>query len=1167
MKKLLLLIILSGFHYAERAVAQTPSSELGSPLITTWTPQDYGADPTNRSIVQDDRGVIYVCNNSGILEYDGVSWRLIALPDMRNCFSMARNSSGRIFVGGGGELGYLSPDLDMSGGNMRFVSLLPLLPEEMRDFRQVISINVVNDIVYFNTGGHLFRFTPTDTSRSYPDMSGEIYVWKTDHSFHYGYQVYDEFYIQDTGKGLMHLQGDSLHLVPGGEQFSNVIHGPGVTIQLMLPYAYPHLPAGNHQTNAGPQHRQPEPSHRQAEPGRDIGSEPFRTILVGDPNRGLFLYDGQTFHPFETEADEYLLENWMIFPGAALSDGRLLLNTLFGGVVMLDHNGKHLQTINRSKGLPNNRVSHVYPDPIRPETIWMALDNSIARVEVAGPYSRFNADQGLESAVTQIQRHRGVLYAATGSGIFYLDPATEMFKPEILLPGRSGMVAFDDNMLVSNFGGVFSIDREQGMMVQRSVTGEFFRAIVTKPSNREKGLFFVGLTNGLAALRLENGVLQHEGHAPGIQDEIRTLVETDDGTLWAGTQTSGVLRLTFPGNGELNWQDVQVESFGTGHGLPDGWVRVQKINDTPYFSTYNNIYRFDAANQQFVQDSTFMVVAGNPGWALFEDGREQVWVLGRGMAMGTRQADGEYQWLKDPFRRFSDNIFYTVYPDKNGVVWFGGPDGIIRYDSKVEVNYTADYPALVRRVVTGDESIIFNGAEGLSPTAPAIAYANNNLRFAYSASAYEDPVRLQFQTRLEGFDREWSGWSNRTEREFTNLPPGDYRFRVRAMNIYDHVSREAAYSFTILPPWWRTWWAYGVYFFLFGLAVLATDRVQRRRLLKKERERSEAQRKELELQKAAELKLAYDKLEKAHEHLKSAQDQLVQQEKLASLGQLTAGIAHEIKNPLNFVNNFSDVSLELIEEAREEVRRVTEDGGPGSEKAKVKRQKSPFEGGKNDKVVQGDEEEPGYASNPDLILEILDDIESNLRKIHEHGSRADGIVKSMLQHSRGGDGKMEPTDLNALVKEYVNLAFHGMRAGKDPINVDIELDLDDDVGDVPLIAEDFSRVILNLCNNAFDAMRTLSAERLAQSESYSPKLTVSTKSENGAILIEVKYNGPGIPDEIKDKILQPFFTTKKGTQGTGLGLSITHDIVKAHGGDIAIDSSPQGTTFKISLKS
>src|SRR6056297_3365426 len=333
-------------------------------------------------------------------------------------------------------------------------------------------------------------------------------------------------------------------------------------------------------------------------------------------------------------------------------------------------------------------------------------------------------------------------------------------------------------------------------------------------------------------------------------------------------------------------------------------------------------------------------------------------------------------------------------------------------------------------------------------------------------------------------------------------------------------------------------------------------------------------------------------IEDALSELKATQSQLVQQEKLASLGQLTAGIAHEIKNPLNFVNNFSDVSLELVEEVRDEVRRMTADGGP--EDSPLSRGEGIAEGGGRgvSGAPTGASEKDGEASDdsfdPDLILEILDDIEANLKTIHKHGSRADSIVKSMLQHSRGGDGKMESTPLNSLIKEYVNLAFHGMRAGNDPINVDIDLQLDDEVGEVALIAEDFSRVILNLTNNAFDAMRSTLTEDggpgtgeksplegsgdpersrgVSAVEDYHPKLMVKTQKTGTTVTIEIEDNGPGIPDDMKDKILQPFFTTKKGTQGTGLGLSITNDIVKAHGGSMEIDSHPQnGSTFIISL--
>ena len=327
----------------------------------------------------------------------------------------------------------------------------------------------------------------------------------------------------------------------------------------------------------------------------------------------------------------------------------------------------------------------------------------------------------------------------------------------------------------------------------------------------------------------------------------------------------------------------------------------------------------------------------------------------------------------------------------------------------------------------------------------------------------------------------------------------------------------------------------GVFAFIWAIAMSINNSRQTKKLelerlkaIEKDREleRIDKLKKELEFQvekRTKELSQQNIQLESALKNLKASQEQLIQQEKLASLGQLTAGIAHEIKNPLNFVNNFSEVSNELIDEVFEELEKL--------ENSKVKAE----------------------------IIAILEDVKGNLTKVHEHGTRADSIVKSMLQHSRGGSGKMEPTDLNALIKEYVNLAFHGMLAKKNPINVEIDLQLDPKIKTVSLIGEDFSRVILNLTNNAFDAMRETVDTRPA-------KLIVRTKQEANAIQIEVEDNGPGIPDEVKDKILQPFFTTKKGTEGTGLGLSITNDIIKAHGGELKVETEKvKGTSFIIKI--
>jgi signal transduction histidine kinase len=271
------------------------------------------------------------------------------------------------------------------------------------------------------------------------------------------------------------------------------------------------------------------------------------------------------------------------------------------------------------------------------------------------------------------------------------------------------------------------------------------------------------------------------------------------------------------------------------------------------------------------------------------------------------------------------------------------------------------------------------------------------------------------------------------------------------------------------------------------------------------------------------------------EKLRQTQSQLIQSEKMASLGELTAGIAHEIQNPLNFVNNFSEVSTELLEELK-------------GERLKVKSER-----------------------NESVEEEIIGDVIQNLEKINHHGKRADAIVKGMLEHSRAGKGEKAPTDINALADEYLRLSYHGLRAKDKSFTADFATDFDPNLPMVNVVASDIGRVLLNLINNAFYACaeRSRSAvneESKKGEEDYSPKVLISSRQENGKVLISVQDNGAGIPDHIKSKIFQPFFTTKPTGQGTGLGLSLSYDIVKAHGGEIEVFSNVNtGTTFSLHL--
>ncbi len=405
------------------------------------------------------------------------------------------------------------------------------------------------------------------------------------------------------------------------------------------------------------------------------------------------------------------------------------------------------------------------------------------------------------------------------------------------------------------------------------------------------------------------------------------------------------------------------------------------------------------------------------------------------------------------------------------------------------------------------------------PIGLKLPYNQNSFNFTFSNQSTLGRDKVVYRYILEGADEEWSEVSPRpSSRIYYNLQPGDYTFKVATRGFNGVWSVPVSFEFVILPPWWQTWWAYLLFASLFGGVTYAIVYV-RSQWLKKEN-------------RILEEKVAHrtSQLNKTIEELKTTQSQLIQSEKMASLGELTAGIAHEIQNPLNFVNNFSDMNIELIGEMEEELE-------------------------------QGNLEE---------VKSLAKDIKGNEQKIMHHGKRADSIVKGMLMHSRSNTGQRELTDLNALADEYLRLSYHGIRAKDKSFNANFTTDFDPTLPKVKVITQDLGRVFLNLINNAFYAVSSkkqqleLSDPDLAKS--FKPQVTVSSRLLENQAEIRISDNGSGIPESIRSKIFQPFFTTKPTGQGTGLGLSLSYDIVKAHGGEIQVESQEgKGTTFIVSI--
>jgi signal transduction histidine kinase/ligand-binding sensor domain-containing protein len=534
--------------------------------------------------------------------------------------------------------------------------------------------------------------------------------------------------------------------------------------------------------------------------------------------------------------------------------------------------------------------------------------------------------------------------------------------------------------------------------------------------------------------------------------------------------------------------------------------------------TESRLFFYDETKDHFVEFNSPISSEGIESiLSILEDDQQNLWVTTANAILKINAKRDHIQMFNGDYGIFNSNWnWLNNYKAVDGRLFIGGHKGYYMFKPE-EINVSNVAPVLNFSQLNVGGKEILPEKDGIleDPIWKAkminLPYNQNSFSIDFIALNYNSSEAIKYSYRLENFDNGWNNLGTDHKASFFNIPPGNYTLHVKAINGEGSVT-EKILTIIISPPWWKTWWAYSFYTLLFILLGYLIYKYQKYYIVKRERERTQQK----ELAQAKEI-------EKAYTELKTTQAQLVQSEKMASLGELTAGIAHEIQNPLNFVNNFSEVSTELVDEMNTEIDK----------------------------------------GNLQDAKEIANDLKQNLEKINHHGKRADAIVKGMLQHSSSGSGKKEPTDINKLADEYLRLAYHGLRAKDKSFNATLKTDYDDSIGNINIIAQDIGRVILNLITNAFYATNEKSKQYI---ESYEPAVSVSTKKVADKILISVKDNGNGISQKILDKIFQPFFTTKPTGQGTGLGLSLSYDIVKAHGGEISVVSDTNtGAEFKITL--
>lgn len=861
------------------------------------------------------------------------------------------------------------------------------------------------------------------------------------------------------------------------------------------------------------------------------------------------------------------------------------------GVVSYTNGSTKLFTL--KDGLPSLVVNDILQSS--KGDIWFATSSGLARFQ-NGRFVTYRAstDPDENTVLEMHEDHEGSIWMITDNGIKrFANGKFESYRHEDGLSDNKVqrmLIDKEQSIWMGTFGGGIDRFRNGKFITYSSRTGLTFDNVQPVLED-SKGILWIG-SNSAGLNRIENGVVTSITTKNGLSgNDIRSLAVDKTGALWISTtrgldmykegKVTSVAKVTpsnpLPhGNAMIRLRSgnflvpsaFKVDLYRDGKftplfkidSLPGRGNFISSISEdskgTLWIATLTNLWWYKDKKLKKVSKEDGL----GPAWvqSFYEDGDGTIWlgISSQGIA---RYKDGQFRII-GPRQGLFDFNAYVLFEDRFGYIWSSCNKGVYRV-SKKELNDVADGKAGTVHSISYGESdgmenrecnggyspsgfqlhdgrIAFATVKGVAIVNPAdiklnpvpppvvveglvadgvsksltggvsLAPGTNRIEIRYAGLSFVGGDKVRFKYMLEGEDNDWIDGGSLRQAYYANLSPGDYKFRVIAANS-DGIWNEtgASLSFRLRPFFYQTKWFLAILILGF-LGTGPSIYFWRVRSLK---------------QREAELEFTVNKrteeLQRTLNNLKEAQHQLVLSEKMASLGQLTAGIAHEIKNPLNFITNFAQLSKELAHELRHEL---------SLEKNQVEDKRA------------------------EEITEIIDNLEQNVTKINEHGKRADSIVRGMLLHSRGKAGERQETDLNALLAEYTNLAYHGMRAQDQSFNVKIETDFDSTIGNVNIVPQDLSRAFLNMVNNACYAANE---KRKSVANGFSPIVRVSAKNLGNKVEIRIRDNGNGIPKEVIDKIFNPFFTTKPAGVGTGLGLSITYDIIRdEHKGEIKVDT-------------
>ncbi|MDE5416912.1 hypothetical protein L3049_02750 [Labilibaculum sp. DW002] len=797
-----LLILFFSLH------AFSKVKNVGIPFIKNFPRSQYNGGTQNWDIAQAPNGIFYFANNEGVLECDGNDWRLIPMPNNSVVRSLAIDSTGQVFVGASNEFGYLKPDRH---GKLNYHSLVDLLPEKDRGFEEVWQIFPYKKGMIFHTFQKILYY-----------RNGAISQIQNENKFHFGFLVGDDFFVREQKKGLCKLDGRSVDLVNGGELFADT------EIVSILPFVN-------------------------------------NTILIATALDGLFLYDGTQIYPWEKELSQIFKKN-QVFTAIPVGESKFAFGTVRNGIYLINKEGEILQNINTERGLQNNTVLSLFLDT--KENLWVGLDNGIDYLEISSPLSIFPKDKDLGAGYASIY-YKGILYLGTNTGLFarkYNFSSENMNGEEKfeLVKNTSGQVwslqIAGDELICGHNKGTFRIEKNVGTLIS-DVAGGWNYLYKSEYPNKMIGGTYTGLIL-FEKSNQSNNKWKFVKRIEGFDESSREMIWNDDNSIWMCHGYKGVFRLNL--NDEFD-KFINYKFYGIEDGFQSNLgIDVHQLRNEPVFSTKNGFYKYIAESDRFEKHQYLnnLFEGEEHTKKLFEQKNGDVWFFqGENIGLLKSQVDNSYEMLKKPFAPLKSSFIgafenVTVIDKEN--VLIGKEDGFVHYDPTIVKKYNQAFNVFIRevRIRGAVDSVIYYGTyanakeiqlDSDGENKIELAFKNNAIRFQYSAPQFTNPELIQYQCQLIGFDKLSSTWDNTLQKEYTNLPEGEYVFEVISRNQYGINSVKDEFHFTILPPWYRSLIAYLIYF-LFGIfCIYATILLVRRRMQQIQNQLKRKQEEELRL--------------------------------------------------------------------------------------------------------------------------------------------------------------------------------------------------------------------------------------------------------------------------------------------------------------------------------